>query len=256
MLAAEYDRISSVTGMPPATIDLHKWDASVKGTLAELGFFDLLHLRVDVPESVGGLFIEKMVSGSEVDMTPVNEAIRRLFDRMGGDPGLRLQLASAVTDAVENVRSHAYPTANPFSVPKWWFTGAVDQASGKLTLAILDQGISIPRALPIKWGLNQIIEKFLTDFSLNFDPQDAANDGQAIELAMTLATSTGLSFRGKGLPKILEIIRGCPEGRLRIVSRCGDYTYSADGSKVIQTHAVPFLGTYLELEALLHQAQP
>jgi hypothetical protein len=70
-------------------------------------------------------------------------------------------------------------------------------------------------------------------------------------MAMQLASSsTGLPYRGKGLPKILEIIRACPQGRLRVVSRCGECIYGADGSKVINTHEIPMIGTYLELEAL------
>jgi competence protein CoiA len=48
MLAAEYDRISRLSGFAPATIDLHDWNPEVKATLAGLGFFDLLRLEVDV----------------------------------------------------------------------------------------------------------------------------------------------------------------------------------------------------------------
>jgi hypothetical protein len=254
ILAAEYDRISRLTGISPATIDLHKWNPEVKATLAGLGFFDLLNLNVDVEPDQFGLIIEPMISGSDANMEPVNQAIVSLFAKGADNPALRLQLASAVTDAVENVRGHAYPDEwfNPRrGVARWWFTGALDHSANRVTLAIYDQGISIPAALPLKWEITQLSSTFKRLFSLNFDAKNPKNDGPAIDMAMQLATSsTGLPHRGKGLPKILEIVRACPQGRLRVVSRCGECIYSADGTKVINTHEIPMLGTYLELEAL------
>jgi hypothetical protein len=254
MLAAEYDRISRLSGLIPATVDIHLWDAEVKATLAGLGFFDLLDLKIGITPSVSGLLIEPMVSGSDANLIQVNEAILALFGKVQGDAGLRVHLASAVTDAVENVRGHAYPRAwlnSRTNVPFWWFTGAADP-TGRVTLAIYDQGITIPQALPLKWDVNHLVQQFFGLFSLKFDPDDPKYDGQAIDMAMQLtASSTGLPFRGKGLPKILDIIQACPEGRLRIVSRCGECIYSADGSKTIKTHQNPLLGTYLELEALI-----
>lgn len=254
MLAAEYDRISRLTGIAPATINLHDWNPAVKAMLAGLGFFDLLHLNVDVEPEQFGMIIQPMISGSDVNMEPVNAAIGALFARSGNAPALRLQMASAVTDAVENVRGHAYPDPwfNPhISVPRWWFTGAFDQTANRVTLAIYDQGVTIPSALPLKWDLNVLQRSFRRLFSLDFDSKDRTHDGQAIDMAMQLASSsTGLAYRGKGLPKILQIVRACPEGRLRVVSGCGECIYGADGSKVINTHQTPLLGTYLELEAL------
>jgi len=259
MLAAEYDRISRISGMAPATIDLHAWNESVKSTLAGLGFFKLLELDVNIVPDSSGLIIEPMISGSDVNMAPVNEAIVALFARGQHNPSLRLQMASAVTDAVENVRGHAYPTSwfnSSVSVPRWWFTGAVDQRTNRVTLAIYDQGITIPSALPLKWGVNFLDGLFQGLFGQRFDAADPKHDGKAIDMAMRLAaSSTELPYRGKGLPKILEIIQSCPEGRLRVVSRCGECIYSADGSKVIRSHEIPMMGTYLELEALFTAAQ-
>jgi hypothetical protein len=254
MLAAEYDRISRLTGLVPAAIDIHLWDAEVKATLAGLGFFDLLRLKIGIAPSVSGLLIEPMVSGSDANLIRVNDAILALFGKVQGDAGLRVHLASAVTDAVENVRGHAYPSAwlnSRTTAPFWWFTGAADPA-GRVTLAIYDHGITIPQALPLKWDGSHLVNQFFSLFSLKFDADDPKYDGQAIDMAMQLtASSTGLPFRGKGLPKILDIIQACPEGRLRIVSRCGECIYSADGTKTIKTHQYPLLGTYLELEALI-----
>lgn len=254
MLASEYDRIANVTGNPPATLDIDKWNPSVKATLAALGFFDLLNLKVDVQPSDGGLIIEPMISGSDVNMEPVNAAIASLFAKGQNDPALRLQLASAVTDAVENVRGHAYPDGwidHKSQIPRWWFTGALDPAANRVTLGIFDQGISIPMALPLKWEKGFLKDTFKRLFSKDFDPANQQNDGQAIAMAMQLGTSsTNLPYRGKGLPKILEIIRACPKGRLRVVSRCGECIYTTDGESAVQSYATPLMGTYIELEAL------
>jgi hypothetical protein len=68
MLAAEYDRISRLSGLVPATIDIHLWDPDVKATLAGLGFFDLLDLKIGIAPYVSGLLIEPMVSGSDANL--------------------------------------------------------------------------------------------------------------------------------------------------------------------------------------------
>jgi hypothetical protein len=159
-----------------------------------------------------------------------------------------------VTDAVENVVNHAYPKDWPERIrraPLWWFVGAADPVNRRIILGIYDHGITIPISLPKKWGLEHLTKICLNLFRLPFEPDAPAFDGKAIDTAMEIgATSTGEPYRGRGLAKMKELISRCPEGRLRIVSRHGECVYGADGSRVVNCHPVPLLGTYVELEAL------
>jgi hypothetical protein len=62
----------------------------------------------------------------------------------------RLRLYSALVEAFENSRRHAYPktaSINP-AVSHWWMSGAACQAEKRLTLVVYDQGVTIPASLP------------------------------------------------------------------------------------------------------------
>ena len=253
VLAAEYDRIARLSGRAPATVDVHKWDPIVATVLSRLGFFELLQLAPYEDEPPDAPFIEKMISKTDTNISEGTAAIRRLFDKIGGSNSLRVDLGSAVTDGVENVVGHAYPPdqyGRKVKVPFWWFLGSADPISRHITLVIYDQGITIPKSLPAKWALEDITRLFLERFGIPFSRSDTSSHGRAIDAAMRIgATSTNQSNRGKGLAKILEIIRRCPEGRLRIVSGCGECVYSADGVNIVRNHDIPLMGTYVELMA-------
>ena len=257
VLASEYDRISRVSGFPPTTVDLHRWDSYVSTTLSRLGFFELLDIPPYENEPPDAPLVKRMVSDSKARGGVAIERIKELFVDIGGQRSVRIDLSSAVTDAVENVVNHAYPDDWPESrlrAPLWWFVGAADPVNRRITLVIYDHGITIPVSLPRKWTLDHLSQVCLALFRLPFRADDPTFDGQAIDAAMVIgATSTGQSNRGRGLAKIKEIIGRCPEGRLRIVSGCGECTYNADGTKIVANHDIPLMGTYVELEASFGQ---
>jgi len=254
LVAAEYDRSRIISGVPLSVVDLHNWNPRVYATLHGLGFFNLLDLpdapAADFPE---GFYVQPLASEMAANSRPALERISDLFAKAGGDQGMRLRLSGAVVDALENVRQHAYPPEH-FSgvrhVPNWWFMGAADRKEKWLILAVYDQGITIPVSLPRRFGLDHVVTMFRSWFSLPFDPADPSFDGEALEAAMRFSVSaTGEPYRGKGLAKIQEVVGNCQGGRLRIVSRNGEYITDGKASRV-QTHRVALPGTYLEITAL------
>ncbi|MFT4129982.1 hypothetical protein [Labrys sp. (in: a-proteobacteria)] len=162
-------------------------------------------------------------------------------------------MSSALSDAVENVLGHAYPDHWPGGwrrVSRWWMLGAADPVKRQVTLAIYDQGITIPASLPKIWGAMDVARVFARDYKVQFSPDATTYDGQTIDAAMKIgATSTQLAHRGLGLNKIREAMLKCVEGQLRIISRCGECVYSADGKVAIKNHTVPLFGTFVELQA-------
>jgi hypothetical protein len=118
-----------------------------------------------------------------------------------------------------------------------------------LVLAVYDQGITIPVTLPRRFGIDHVKAAFERWFRLSFDPADTKNDGAALDAAMRLsATSTAEHYRGKGLAKIREVVSQCQGGRLRIVSRNGQYIF--DGKNTQTTNMqVRLPGTYVEIAA-------
>jgi hypothetical protein len=260
ILAAEYDRINRVGSSIPNTVDIKRWDPLVYSTLFNLGFFDLLGVAKSgsanhiLPAPEKGNFIQApMQRGENANWEGASEALLNLFDAVGGDDTARVNLLGAVVDAIENVRGHAYSGRGPLQTrlipPFWWLSGAADQMSKKLTLAIYDQGVTIPVTLPNKWAVSAILNTFLNLFGHSFDPDGPDYDGKALKAAMQLSTTaTGLTQRGKGLSKIKDVVSQSKDGRLKVISRRGIYCFE-NGTETFQTGSVPLLGTLVEIEA-------
>ena len=253
LMAAEYDRVRTLGGFPVATVDLEGWNPVVYATLSMLGFFELLDLpQLPPADLIEGFHIEPLASEMAANSQPALDRIIALFDKAGGNSGLRLALCGAVVDALENVHDHAYPSDHFVGirhVPNWWFTGAAHEDKRWLILGVYDQGITIPVSLPRRFGMDRVVSAFQSWFRLPFDPADPKHDGPALEAAMQLsATSTSEHYRGKGLAKIREVVRQCKGSQLRIVSRNGEYIFDGTVTQT-KTHPVTLPGTYLEIMA-------
>jgi len=257
VLAAEYDLRRRIGGRNPFAVKLEEWNPAVRDLLRELGFFDLLNIEHNVPPpDMSDKMILRFKSGSQVDPTEVggpDSLLEKLFTFVGRNPALETQLYSAVLEAMNNVRDHAYPESffhGVRHVKDWWLTGAADRSARRLTLSLYDQGITIPVSLPNTWGVQQLIGTFLERFNLAYDPLDSRFDGEAIETAtLTFRSSTGLGHRGLGLAKIREVVDTLPGGKLRIVSRFGDYVARSGRAPAIENCKIPLSGTLVEIEA-------
>lgn len=257
VLAAEYDLRRRIGGRNPFAVRLQEWTPEVRDLLRELGFFNLLEIEQNVPPSSDpSRMILRFRSGSTVNPTEVggpDSVLGSLFAFIGENPQMETRLYSAVIEAMNNVRDHAYPEHLFYGVrhvKDWWLTGAADRTTRRLTLSLYDQGITIPVSLPNTWGLGQLIGTFLERFQVEYDPEDSAFDRRAIEAAMVTAkSSTGLGHRGLGLAKIREVVDSLPGGKLRIISRRGEYIVSSGGPPRSRTCNVPLEGTLVEIEA-------
>jgi hypothetical protein len=257
ILAAEYDRIYRVAQFAPTAIDLDRWDEKVYAALYHLGFFRLLGLetgRAYLPDPSNTEIIQApMLRGEDTNWSAAGEVLIDLFEKVGGDQALRVNLLGAIVDAIENVRGHAYGQRSPLQErlipPFWWLSGAADVSNRRLTLSIYDQGSTIPVTLPKVWSEGAISGAFQALFGRQSDVSSSDYDAEALEVAMKLSsTSTGLSERGKGLSKIRHVVSQCPGARLRVVSRRGNYSYH-NGVDAYSLHGIPLLGTYIEIEA-------
>jgi hypothetical protein len=188
ILAAEYDRINRVGTSIPNTVDIDKWHPSVYATLHALGFFELLGFNnfsssLPTPQT-SDVLQAPMQRGENTNWQNASQALLDLFDAVGGDQIARVNLLGAVVDAIENVRGHAYsgrsPVLNRLIPPFWWLSGAADRAARKLTLAIYDQGITVPVSLPNVWRAPAIVKTFATLFGHTFDRDHPDYDGEAL----------------------------------------------------------------------------
>ena len=248
VLAAELDRWSALHNMKLRARDLSNWDPAVRALLTQMGFFALLEkpkVAEDfalVPSNVEFLPFQ---TGENSDGRPFL-ALRNQLEQLVGKLKFRLRLFQAVSEAITNVKHHAYSKKIGGNfLRRWWISASVDRAKQEVTVMVLDHGIGIPKTLPAtlkEWAMAGA--KAFTGSS---------NDAGMIEAAIELGrSSTKEAFRGHGLYRDIRSFvenhdKACS---LRIMSNRGCYEISkrADGSleTKLTNHEIPFNGTFIE----------
>jgi len=266
VLASEYDRVRSLVEWPLAVIDRHRWRPQVRELLADIGFFELLKIQIRDPAVRQGTI--RIAPFSTGDLVGNEEAYRllSLIAEMivsvdaeaieAADTKLRrLRLFDALVEATENARHHAYPAHAHFDyerVSRWWMTGAVDQENKRLTMVVYDHGISIPGTIHHWAGYGRVRRGLMRLVGREPSPEDSSYDGIRLHLAMsTPVSSTRLEQRGKGLQVLKSVVDHCTRGRLRIVSRAGEYTYEIGRKPLGRQLPVVLPGTLIEWDLWL-----
>ncbi|OWV79565.1 hypothetical protein ATY77_26625 [Rhizobium sp. R634] len=259
VLAAEYERVVSIIGEPPPLINLDEWNEDVILRLWQLGFFTTIGITPKPDQfmtSSEDVMTLRFLSGSNAQET---EAADKMLVELGNflDPDndlpeeIRLPLTTALSEAMINVRRHAYPDDHRFRfkhINRWWLTGSADRARRKLTVVIYDQGATIPitysklsESLDIREWILSIVR--IAPKSDNPFAEDGARIAAAAKFGNT---QTGKSYRGKGLPDMQNAIDCCENGRLTILSRGGRYVYEGKDRTSIASYPCSIGGTLIE----------
>ena len=156
MLAAELDRYTKVPTNQARRLqsrDIESWDPVVRHQLADMGLFELLN--VQYPNK-----LEKQDAKNTtiryVQFRTWSEVIGKVIDelrRVDLDPNVdvphKIPLFDAVTEAMTNVKHHAYLGRTDLTGPRnWWLSAMYDTAGGGVSISIYDQGQGIPKTLP------------------------------------------------------------------------------------------------------------
>ncbi|PZU18958.1 MAG: hypothetical protein DI589_23025 [Shinella sp.] len=262
VLAAEYERIVHFVKAPPPLVNLDAWNDDVFKRLFELGFFEII--GTTPPDQERYLTADKevmtlrFISGSNAAETRLaGEMLIRLAEFLDPDHELpeeiSVPLTSALSEAMSNVREHAYPADYRFRyrhVGRWWLTGSADRRNRTLTIVIYDQGASIPvtyerlssLAHVRKW-IDEVRGTITRTTSHPFQ-----NDGLQIAAAVKFGNSqTDEPHRGKGLPDMKFAVDQCKNGKLSILSRGGRYVYNGlTDQPTHSSYAASIGGTLIE----------
>lgn len=177
-------------------------------------------------------------TGSDATTSAFKALLFQHSEAMGGVL-VRSNLYDCMSEAVTNTKKHAYPKESEFLNNWWMFSQARDDI---LQVAICDLGIGIPKSLLDKPQMEDYLRK------LYMIGRQSSHDKTLIKLASsTSRSSTGLEYRGKGLPQMLDFIKNQDEGGFRAQSGAGSYTYNASSKKdKAVTHRQSIKGTLVQ----------
>lgn len=258
VLAAVFQRAKYITGRRIHSVDEHKWRANVTSMLRALGFHELLEMQpFDTRKRyTGNVKIQRFVSGQRADgeeLGRLQEALARLLPTELREKLFTAEPYGGMLEAILNSYSWAYPPGHTWeheALKNWWLTGAVNTKTNQVLVCVYDQGVSIPHSLP-RWAHWNAVEirakKFMQRLKLSKPIDHFSNDGLAIHLAMKIAkSSTQLPQHGKGLHTMVEVAQRARYGRLRILSRNGEYIWETGKRPRSLTHEFPLSGTLVE----------
>jgi len=145
--------------------------------------------------------------GDRVDATPIEPFLEAV--RAATSVEWQLGLGGCISEALTNVKKHAYSEATP---GHWWMFATVNLERKQVFVAMHDHGDSIPGTLLAKPDLfDQVTLRKLR----------RGGDCELISAAAGGRTSTKLYYRGKGLPEMVEFTSRNAANALAIYSRHG-----------------------------------
>jgi hypothetical protein len=120
---------------------------------------------------------------------------------------------TTILECMGNTKEHAYSTSTA-KYAKWWLVALYDEEGSKIQFSILDNGLGIPETVRRRW----------------FEKVIGIKDSVLLKsvLGGSFRTSTGLSYRGKGLPKIMSFKNDKIIQDLVVVSNNGCYFADKD----------------------------
>lgn len=215
----QYKNGHSVMGNYPRT-------NSVKSTLSKIGFFNSIQVvdpgfEHEIPDQDDEVFI-KMQSYKRVNTEDISAFATECLSYFAHlSVVARQRLNGAINEAISNALEHAFKMKGDYVglAPLAWLCAVVNVEKTQFTIMVFDQGIGIPRTVPVLW--KDRISHLLSAGYLS--------DSALIRIANELfRTSTGMGGRGQGFRTMRRFVEACNDGELRVFSNRGAYLYKRD----------------------------
>jgi len=197
------------------------------------GFYK--YVRASGTRLQGDSNILTVQSRSQVEPEIAKEITHFAKDRLDKmDMKTSKSIYSTMIECMANTKNHAYERGGG----KWWLMAAYREHLKTVHFTFLDNGLTIPATIRKNLG------EYLANIAGTLLPVVQTQDYKLIESALKgdFRTKTGVSYRGKGLPKIYEYSKNRNIENLVIISRNG-YVDVANGA--IRDLGEKFFGTLL-----------
>ena len=254
MLAAELDRWRRVGEFRPNVLDVDEWNPEVRRLLFEMGLFDLLEVAnppTPQPTAESQRFVRFVTGRGARGEDAV--AMRQAIEEVAGAVPERRGIYDGIVESMTNVVHHAYPDNGRYDVPvftgTWWMAGSYDPTIRQLRILFYDQGVGFPATLPRQSNWEQVrgLIKAVV-------PDDGAMIAAAFEWRRSSdgrRSRTGLKHRGRGLARIIGVVDSVTDGRVRILSGRGEYTYDRQAGGKASNNPSALGGTLIQWELTL-----
>lgn len=131
------------------------WAPSVEDAFTQLGVFDMLSMRhirtADHWQSTRKympLLTRGIVASQGHDVGTEAKRIRESIEKFIGKSLSKVRMYDSVTEAIFNVRNHAYKGMKPGRLPfRWWFSVSYDVQLNELGVILFDHGFGIPATM-------------------------------------------------------------------------------------------------------------
>lgn len=246
LLLAETNRCRLIHGSDKVTGN-YPHEARIERMLDGTGFFKLLGVVSRLKKRPKRYPLEYVEFVSHTD--EVKGTVRKFREALLGttitlSPKAKSRLYRSLTEAMLNVRHHAYPTGSRKTHPergRWWLAGHVNRKSRELMIMFCDLGVGIPATLP------KIYPMEIIRAALAILPGVRPNDGQMIQAAMKLGrTRTAEENRGRGLNDLRSLVDQAGSGELHIFSSKGYYCYRPNGEEKVKNYSKGIGGTLIK----------
>lgn len=215
LLIAEIDRAKRILKSEFSVQFSNVKDRTIKQLLIQLGFYELCNQtppNIDKQDFKDNVRHWRFATSERAD-EDASDAFAAIEGHIAEN--LRGGMWKGVSEAIVNSVQHAYaaPRGTPgprMNHKRWWMFS--QENKGKLTVAVCDLGIGIPRSLPLNWD-ERLLGRIFGTLSTG------GTDLTALQASLELGrTSTGRKHRGKGLPQIWNAVRADPDARILIHS--------------------------------------
>lgn len=130
------------------------WCEDVERAFAQLGVFNMLKLnhtrqeRDNPHRAYMPLLTGNILNPDGHDVGTEAKKIRKNIERFTGKDLKGVQMFGSVTEAIYNVRHHAYTGMKPGRLPfRWWFSVSYDEQQNELGIILFDHGYGIPKTM-------------------------------------------------------------------------------------------------------------
>lgn len=190
------------------------------------------------------------MTGTVADGSPISELIdsyRRLTSADIPD-GLYV----ALTEALTNVRQHAYPPDSPIPphLRRWWLFSKYEEPEGgregSLYVGVYDIGIGIQTSMRRRMKPGEKLLDAAGNLLEMAGKSTSLVDRVLLAAAVErLRSSTGEAFRGNGLPEMRDFVLRTTSGRLSIVAGQSQHTSMAKNPRASAYESQRMFGTLI-----------